>query len=132
VRHIDTSEINRHNWLYAPHHRYGFQHVQAFVPTLRVSRGGGPIRLLPRRSLEFDKLTVSPSTGDPKPAALAFHDALSLTHTDAVLVMHQGQVVMEEYFHGMRPDTLHLLMSCTKSYVGLQFALFEAIAAYFE
>ena len=43
---------------------------------------------------------------------------LADTWTDAVLVMHDGRVVLERYFGGMREDMPHLLMSISKSIVG--------------
>ena len=114
------ADINRHNWLYAPHNRYGFQHVQAFVPTMRVSRGCGPSQPLPLQAENLDHVSFSAltSSGD-KPTSTTFREALGMTHTDAILIMHKGRNVMENYYYGMRPDTLHLLMSCTKSYVGV-------------
>ena len=39
------------------------------------------------------------------------------TWTDAVVVLHDGRIVFESYFNGMRGDP-HLLMSVTKSVVG--------------
>ena len=40
------------------------------------------------------------------------------TWTDAVVVLHDGQIVFEQYFNGMTAETPHLLMSVTKSVVG--------------
>ena len=114
------AETNQHNWLYAPHNRYGFQHVQAFVPTMRVSRGCDPCEPMPLQTENLDHLSFSARTpSENKPTSVTFREALGITHTDAILIMHTGRIVMEYYDHGMRPDTLHLLMSCTKSYVGV-------------
>ena len=113
-------EINRHNWLYPPHHRYGFQHVSEFVDTERVHRGPGPVRELPRQPHDLNKLAVAGISGlDPDATNLSYANALDLTHTDAILVLHEGRIVDEHYFHDMQPETLHLLMSCTKSYIGV-------------
>ena len=40
---------------------------------------------------------------------------LKRTHTDALLVIHNGAIIHEEYFHGMREDTPHHLWSASKS-----------------
>ena len=42
---------------------------------------------------------------------------LAETYTDGFLVLHRGQIVSEQYFNGMTPDTPHLLMSVSKSVV---------------
>ena len=40
------------------------------------------------------------------------------TWTDAAVVLHDGQIVFEQYLNGMSEETPHLLMSVTKSVVG--------------
>jgi CubicO group peptidase (beta-lactamase class C family) len=62
------------------------------------------------------------------PAAVTVHrvdervsslgDVLEETWTDAVVVVHDGCIVLEDYVGGMTPQTVHLLMSVTKSVVG--------------
>ncbi len=113
-------EINLHNWLYAPHHRYGFQHVSEFVKTDPVSRGSNPARELRYQPHDLHKLSVAGITGrDPNSTNISYSSALDLTHSDAILVLHKGRIADEQYFHGMQPETLHLLMSCTKSLIGV-------------
>jgi CubicO group peptidase (beta-lactamase class C family) len=51
---------------------------------------------------------------------------LAATHTDAVLVLHQGRIVEERYLNGMKPETPHLMFSATKSMVGLMGAVLVA------
>jgi hypothetical protein len=36
------------NWLAPPYNRWPFQHVRELLPTARISRGGGPVWVLPR------------------------------------------------------------------------------------
>jgi CubicO group peptidase (beta-lactamase class C family) len=42
-------------------------------------------------------------------------EMLARTYTDGFLVLHRGKVISEQYFNGMSPSTLHLIMSCSKS-----------------
>ncbi len=113
-------EITRQNWLYAPHHRYGFQHVSEFVRIAVVSRGSGPVRKLLQQPRDLEGILVSGKFGrDAGSSHISFSQALKLTHTDGICVLYDGQIVHEQYFHDMRPETLHLLMSCTKSYIGV-------------
>ena len=105
--------IDRSNWLYAPHLRYGFQHVQSFVRTARIGRGPGPVTPLQDAAAPMPPVVFNHG-GRP----MTLDEALAATHTDALLVLHEGAVAFEHYTHGMRRDSLHLLMSCTKSVVG--------------
>ena len=45
-------------------------------------------------------------------------EVLADTWTDAVIVLHDSQIVVERYFGQMRVNTPHLLMSVSKSIVG--------------
>mgnify|MGYP003694525787 CR=1 FL=1 len=47
-----------------------------------------------------------------------FAEVIADTWTDAVVVLHDGQIVFEKYFNGMNEESSHLLMSVTKSVVG--------------
>ena len=47
-----------------------------------------------------------------------FAEVLTETWTDAVVVLHDGRIVLERYWNGMTQETPHLLMSVTKSVVG--------------
>lgn len=46
-------------------------------------------------------------------------DQAKATSTEAVIVYHDGKIILEEYFGIGHPDTLIETMSCTKSIVGL-------------
>jgi CubicO group peptidase (beta-lactamase class C family) len=45
-------------------------------------------------------------------------ELLAGSYTDGFMVLHQGRVITEQYFNGMKPETPHLLMSVSKSIVG--------------
>jgi CubicO group peptidase (beta-lactamase class C family) len=102
------------NWLEWPNLRWSFQHVARFVPTARVWRGEGPPSRLEERPRDLEGVHVSTHTGEPVPLS----EFLEHTCTDGLLVLHEGRVVAERYFNGMRPHTRHLLMSVSKSVAG--------------
>jgi CubicO group peptidase (beta-lactamase class C family) len=56
-------------------------------------------------------------------------DFLDRTHTDALLVLHRGSIVFEEYRNGMAAETPHMLFSVTKSILGLIAELLAAQGA---
>ena len=103
------------DWDRAPWNRWSFQHVREIVPTVEVSRGSGPVEVLPRNDHDLDHLQVTSLDG----AAVTLIEFLDQTYTDGVLVLKGGAVVYERYFNGMDETTLHLAQSVTKSFTGL-------------
>jgi CubicO group peptidase (beta-lactamase class C family) len=102
------------NWLRAPFNRWAFQHVRELIPTARIPRGDGPVWDLPRAERDLSGVRFATRAGEQTVGEL-----LDQTYTDGFLVIHEGRIVTEQYFNGVRPDTPHLLMSVSKSVTGL-------------
>ncbi len=100
------------NWQDPPFNRWAFQHIRELIPTARISRGHGRPLRLPRAERDLNSLTFRSDGRE-----LTVGDMLAETYTDGFLVLHRGQIVTEQYFNGMEPDTPHLLMSVSKSVV---------------
>lgn len=105
-----------------PNTRWAFSHTRELVPTASVSRGDGNVAPLPRA--ERDLGNVALTTLDGKP--ITFNDALALTYTDGILVLHKGQIVFEKYFGEGSAVRPHLAFSVTKSIVGTLAAVLAA------
>lgn len=84
-------------------------------PTRRVWRGPGPARPLPARPVGLDELDLVETAAGP----LRLEPLLAAAHTDALLVLHRGEVVHEQHRHGTRPHDPHFNASTAKSYLGL-------------
>ena len=112
----EASQVTLANWQDPPFNRWAFQHLREIIPTHRISRGWGPVRRLAheRRPLSPDAVAVQRLEG--RSSTLA--EVLADTWTDAVVIVHDGRVVLESYANGMAPDTPHIMMSVTKSVVG--------------
>lgn len=110
------SRVTLVNWQDPPFNRWSFQHIRELIPTHRISRGSGPVRPLQSHPDVLDPGAVQVHRIDGRVGTLA--DVLAETWTDAVVIMHDGQIVLENYDNAMAPDTPHLLMSVTKSVVG--------------
>lgn len=90
------------NWRAAPHNKWAFHHVRELIPTADIAND-------PRRIRDF-----------PAAPQELFEDSfLADTDTDGIVVLHRGKLVFERYFNGMTPETPHILMSVTKSMLGL-------------
>ena len=95
-------QVTLANWRSSPFNRWAFHHVRELIPSADIPNDPRRIRELPddKRSLDL--------------AAL-----LAETDTDGIAVLKDGKLVFEEYFNGMTDQTPHILMSVSKSMLGL-------------
>lgn len=56
-------------------------------------------------------------------SGLGLDEALASTATDALVVLHRGRIVFETYANGMTANTPHILMSVSKSVLGVVAAI---------
>jgi CubicO group peptidase (beta-lactamase class C family) len=109
------SVVNLGNWQEPPFIRWSFQHLREVIPTQRIARGtvSRPLADADHPLVPDDVAVIRLESGQSTLGAV-----LADTWTDAVLVMHNGRIVLDRYFGEMRADTPHLLMSVSKSIVG--------------
>jgi CubicO group peptidase (beta-lactamase class C family) len=112
---LNSSQVPQEQWDRAPWNRWSFQHVRDILPTVEVSRGGGPIRDLHRAERDLDDLEVAGLAGGPVPLATLLDE----TFTDGFLVLKDRAIIYERYFNRMDERTLHLSQSVAKSFVGM-------------
>ena len=101
---------NLDNWRKIPHSRWAFHNVRQVIPTAPIEPAARP-SVLPSRPRDLSKVDVLDRHGHNQPVS----SVMQQCHTDALLVMHQGHIVEERYFRGMRPQDPHILMSVSKS-----------------
>ncbi len=82
--------------------------------TVPIGRGDGPIYELPNRRIDLDHVTF-----EFEGRVRTIGQMLVETHTDSFVVIHNGGLVCEQYFDGMRASDTHLLMSVSKSLTGV-------------
>lgn len=97
------AKVTLANWQDPDHTSWSYRHVRELIPTARIRRGDPPSPL-------------RPASG--KPSGLAAESLLADDRTDGVIVLHHGEVLLEEYRRGMRADDVHLLQSVSKSITG--------------
>jgi CubicO group peptidase (beta-lactamase class C family) len=110
------SRVTLANWQDPPYNRWSFQHLRELIPTQRISCGHPPWHSSANRAASsvLKDVTVHRLAGHTS----TFNEVIAETWTDAVVVLHEGQIVFEQYFDGMTEEIPHLLMSVTKSVVG--------------
>jgi CubicO group peptidase (beta-lactamase class C family) len=118
---LPPPDAKRIHWTEAGHlrfptHRFAFSRMREFLPTVRVSRGYGPVWELPSALREDIDAVRFNALDDGR--ELTWEAALAENFTDAVLVLHRGTIVYERYLGVTRRDTPHIAFSVTKSFVG--------------
>ena len=107
-----------------PAMRWSVSNFRQLMPTVNVSRGIGPPKVLPRaiRS-DIDDMTFTRFGADRQ---MTWHESLLANYTDGIVILHKGRVVYERYFGVLRPDGQHGAMSVTKTFVGTLAAMMVA------
>jgi CubicO group peptidase (beta-lactamase class C family) len=95
-------QVTLANWRTAPFNRWAFHHVRELIPTADIANDPHAIRPL-----------------SAQPAAMGLDAFLLETDTDGMAILHRGRLVFERYANGMTDETPHILMSVSKSMLGL-------------
>lgn len=96
------AQVTLANWRTAPYSRWAFSHVRELIPTAEIPHDPARVTPLPA-----------------SPMALLDEDFLAETDTDGLVVVHRGRLVFERYRNGLRAEAPHILMSVSKSLLGL-------------
>nr|POF26074.1 6-aminohexanoate-dimer hydrolase [Quercus suber] len=115
--------VNLSNWREAPHNEWAFQHIDEIIATHPIPHTPSTtIPALKSNIREFPSFKITP----PSALALDLPGFLSQTATDGLVVLSQGELVFEHYAHGNDASTPHILMSMSKSIVGLLCGILSA------
>src|SRR5438067_6714599 len=104
------------NWREAPYNRWAFQHVRELIPSADIAHDPRGVRALPVRPRELD-IRIEPDSGEP----LTLAQFLTETQSDGLVILHRGMLIAEQYANGMSAASRHILMSVSKSLLGLVF-----------
>ncbi len=100
-----------------PKLRWTVCHFRELMPTVGVAHGEGGARELPAAlDPSIDTVQFAP-LGSTQ--TMTWGAAFDANYTDGVLVLHHGRIVYERYAGCLTPNTLHGVMSVTKSLTGL-------------
>src|SRR5262249_54701423 len=108
-------QVTLANWRTAPFNRWAFHHVREIVPSADIPNDPLRTMALPSAPVSLDALRLGEDPGGP----LSFDQFVEETYTDGIVILHRGRVVLERYAGGTTPDTPHILMSVSKSMLGL-------------
>ena len=92
-------QVTLANWRSSPFNRWAFHHVRELIPSADIANDPRHIRELPFQDRSLD-VRIDPDT-------------------DGMAIVHRGKLVFEHYASGMTAETPHILMSVSKSMLGL-------------
>jgi CubicO group peptidase (beta-lactamase class C family) len=108
------AQVTLANWRQAPFNTWAFHHVREIIPTADIPHDPASVRALKSAPQDLDRLSVTMG-GKTVP----FRQFLSASSSDGIVILHEGAIVFEAYGNGMTERSRHILMSISKSMLGL-------------
>jgi CubicO group peptidase (beta-lactamase class C family) len=108
-------QVTLANWRTSPFNRWAFHHVREIVPSADIPSDPAHAAEFPSSPVDLGKVQIDGDVGKPP----SFDEFLEETGTDGLVIVNRGQVVFEYYANGMTAETPHILMSVSKSLLGL-------------
>ena len=108
-------QVTLANWRTSPYNKWAFQHVRELVPSANIQNNPSKAQNLPQEKYDFSAVKVELDNQ----SQLTYEEFLKITDTDALIILKDGIIIEERYFHEMARSTPHILMSVSKSILGL-------------
>lgn len=109
-----NAQVTLANWRKPPFNKWSFRHARELMPTAEIPIDMAGAWELPVVPIHLDELRVDAS-GQKIPLSAA----LQATDTDAIVILHRGQIIFDYYAPDMDREAPHILMSVSKSILGL-------------
>ncbi len=115
------ADVTLANWRSSPYSRWTFQNVRDFVPTVAIVAEA----VVAERPLASDTFLDAPMETGLAGVETA-RSFLDFAHTDAFVMMRNGEIVAEYYAAHANPDAPHLVFSISKSLTAVISGILEA------
>lgn len=102
------------NWRSVPFNKWAFHHVREIVPSADIANAPDQVQALEKSDRNLQGLAIPTNDGN-----IDLYSFLEQTNSDGFVVLHKGCIVTEQYANGMTAITPHILMSVSKSMLGL-------------
>jgi CubicO group peptidase (beta-lactamase class C family) len=106
---------------FGPQNRWAFSHIREVLTTANIPNDPAQKLALPRSDDYNAELTVEFQGRRQSIAEIAQQQ-----YIDGILIIKGGKVLHEAYFGELRPELPHLMMSQSKSVIGMLAGVFEA------
>ncbi|MBX2883947.1 MAG: beta-lactamase family protein, partial [Granulosicoccus sp.] len=107
------SQVTLANWRSAPFNRWAFHHVSELVPSAVIKNNPDHVSTVQTGS------TISLPDIELDGSVIKGETFLEATHTDGLVILADGQQVYESFANNMTLSDPHILMSVSKSMLGL-------------
>jgi len=108
-------QVTLTNWRSSPFNHWAFHHVREIIPSADIANDRHAVKHLPSVPLPLREVRVEPDSGEP----LTIEAFLQETDHDGFAILLNGRLLYERYGNGMTEETPHILMSVSKSMLGL-------------
>jgi CubicO group peptidase (beta-lactamase class C family) len=110
----ESHQVTLANWRTPPFNRWAFQHVREIVPSADIVNAPDDVWTLPSATVDFSGFSFK-----HEGKQFDFGTFLGATATDGFHLLYRGSCIAEFYAHGMTTRTPHILMSVSKSLLGI-------------
>lgn len=110
-----ADQVTLDNWRTAPFNKWAFHHVREIVPSAEIANDPENVWALDSAPQDLSGLPVELDENERPPLSAILEES----DTDALVVLHRGKLVYETYANGLTPHVPHILMSVSKSMLGL-------------
>ena len=108
-------QVTLSNWRIAPFNSWAFHHVGEIIPSAPICNDPLSIQNLRTEKIDLKNIIIKRTSN----SSIDYHQFLEVTHTDAIVILKSGVIIEEKYFSGMTLSSQHILMSVSKSLLGL-------------
>jgi len=107
-------QVTLANWRGAPFNRWAFHHVREIVPTADIANDPAHAIDFAVALIDLDAVRIESPRGP-----LSLGQFMEETSTDGLVVVADGRIAFERYAGQMTAESPHILMSVSKSMLGL-------------
>lgn len=110
-----AAQVTLANWREPPFNQWAFSHVREIIPTADIANEPDDLWRLPPVAADLSAISIDDGRG----GRIGLDGFLAATSTDSFVVVHKGRTLFEHYNGFTTASTPHILMSVTKSMLGL-------------
>lgn len=109
------------NFQFGPYNRWAFSHIREVLTTANIPRDSNRLMKLARSETFADDFQIAFQGRQQAISEIARHQ-----YIDGILVLRNGRILHESYYGALTENRPHLMMSQSKSVIGLLVGIFEA------
>ena len=114
-------QVTLANWRQSPFNQWAFHHVREIVPSADIANNPDKVWTLEENPLNLGGVSIDCEDE----GLMSLSGFCHYSQTDALLVLHRDKIVYEHYDKGMSRYSPHILMSVSKSLLGIIAGILE-------